>query len=96
MRRLPDMIQGSGRCHYHPERPGLGICVECRRVICRECTTQFEGINRCASCLGQRLQALERSTERREWSVGSVGLALVGAAGVYGVVLLLARLAARL
>ena len=45
------MIQGSGRCHYHPDRTGLGICVECRRVICRECTTPFEGINRCACLL---------------------------------------------
>jgi hypothetical protein len=77
------MIQGSGRCHYHPERTGLGICVECRRVICRECTTQFEGINRCASCLGKRLQALEGPAERRDWSVGNVLLALLGATVVY-------------
>ncbi|MCP3097649.1 hypothetical protein LZ198_02025 [Myxococcus sp. K15C18031901] len=72
------MIQGSGRCHYHPERAGLGVCVECRRVICRECTTQFEGINRCASCLSTRLKALEGPGERREWTVGNVLLAVVG------------------
>ncbi|HEX8826087.1 MAG TPA: hypothetical protein VF794_39645 [Archangium sp.] len=90
------MIQGSGRCHYHPERTGLGICVECRRVICRECTTQFEGINRCASCLGKRLQALEGPAERREWSVGNVMLALIGAAVVYGFVLLFAQVASEL
>ena len=88
------MIQGSGRCHYHPDRAGLGVCVECRRVICRECTTQFEGINRCASCLGKRLGALEGPSERREWSVGNVLLALIGAAVVYGGVLLLAQVAA--
>jgi hypothetical protein len=90
------MIQGSGRCHYHPERAGLGICVECRRVICRECTTQFEGINRCASCLRKRLAALEATPERREWTVGHVLLALVGAALVYGIVLSFAHLAAEL
>jgi hypothetical protein len=90
------MIQGSGRCHYHPERTGLGICVECRRVICRECTTQFEGINRCASCLGKRLQALEGPAERREWSVGNVLLALVGAAVLYGFVLFFAQVASGL
>lgn len=89
------MIQGSGRCHYHPERTGLGICVECHRVICRECTTQFEGINRCASCLSQRLRALEQSPERREWTVGHVAWALLGATGVYGCVWFLARVAAR-
>ncbi len=72
------MIQGSGRCHYHPDRPGLGVCVECRQVICRECTTQFEGINRCASCLGKRLAQSQKPTSRREWTVGNVFLALVG------------------
>jgi hypothetical protein len=90
------MIQGSGRCHYHPERTGLGICVECRRVICRECTTQFEGINRCARCLEQRLKALEGPVERREWSVGNVLLAFVGAAVLYGCVLFIAKVAAEL
>jgi hypothetical protein len=88
------MIQGSGRCHYHPDRTGLGICVECRRVICRECTTQFEGINRCASCLEKRLEALKGPEERREWSVGNVLLALLGAAVLYGGILFIATVAA--
>ena len=86
------MIQGSGRCHYHPERAGLGLCVECRRVICRECTTQFEGINRCAACLDRRTRALTASAEHREWSVGHVLLALLSAGVVYGGVWLFARL----
>lgn len=85
------MLQGSGRCHYHPDRAGLGICVECRRVICRECTTQFEGINRCASCLEKRLKVLEGPTERREWSFGNVVLALMSVGIVYaGVYMVLA------
>ncbi|AKQ67651.1 hypothetical protein A176_004563 [Myxococcus hansupus] len=88
------MIQGSGRCHYHPERAGLGVCVECRRVICRECTTQFEGINRCASCLAQRLKALEGPGERREWSAANVVLALVGMGLVWGGILLVAQVMA--
>jgi hypothetical protein len=87
------MIQGSGRCHYHPERTGLGVCVECRRVICRECTTQFEGINRCARCLEKRLEALQGPAERREWTVGNVLLALVGSVLLYVGVLFLASMA---
>ncbi|KFE63330.1 hypothetical protein [Hyalangium minutum] len=78
------MLQGSGRCHYHPDRAGLGICVECRRVICRECTTQFEGINRCASCLEKRLKVLEGPAQRQEWSFGNVVLALLSVGIVYG------------
>ncbi|MBJ6763141.1 hypothetical protein JGU66_20425 [Myxococcaceae bacterium JPH2] len=85
------MIQGSGRCHYHPDRAGLGVCVECRRVICRECTTQFEGINRCATCLQRRLQALEGPAARSDWSVGHVLLALMGVAAVWGGILLAAH-----
>ncbi|SEK54898.1 MULTISPECIES: hypothetical protein [Stigmatella] len=77
------MLQGSGRCHYHPDRAGLGVCVECRRVICRECTTQFEGINRCARCLEQRLQVLKGPAPRQDWTVGNVLLALTSAAVLF-------------
>ncbi len=78
------MALGSGRCHYHPERAGLGICVECRNVICTECTTQFEGINRCAQCLGARLAKARTLIVRKDWSVGSVLLALVAVAVLFG------------
>jgi hypothetical protein len=77
------MLQGSGRCHYHPDRAGLGVCVECRRVICRECTTQFEGINRCARCLEQRLQVLQGPAARKDWTVGNLLLALTSAAVLF-------------
>jgi hypothetical protein len=38
-------------CHYHPERPGIGVCVRCRRVICADCCTRLDGINHCHACL---------------------------------------------
>ncbi len=78
------MSLGSGRCHYHPDRAGLGICVECRNVICTECTTQFEGINRCATCLQKRLQLLQRLTARNDWSVGSLLLASLSLVVLFG------------
>ena len=78
------MISGSGRCHYHPERAGLGICIECRHVICQECTTQFDGINRCASCLGQKLAKSRALPPRREWSAGNVLLAVASFLAVWG------------
>ena len=78
------MALGSGRCHYHPERAGLGICVECRNVICTECTTQFEGINRCAKCLAARLAKARSLAVRQEFSVGNLFLALVSLAALYG------------
>lgn len=78
------MALGSGRCHYHPDRPGLGICVECRNVICTECTTQFEGINRCAQCLGKRLAQAKALLVRKDWSAGNVFLALISVALLFG------------
>lgn len=86
------MSLGSGRCHYHPERAGLGICVECRNVICIECTTQFEGINRCATCLNTRLARAKRVVARRDWSAGGVLLALLALAVLYGGFLGVAKL----
>ena len=82
---------GSGRCYEHPDRAGIGICVECRNVICQECTTQFEGINRCARCLGKRLAVAKKAVLRQEWSAGNVFLALVAIAVVWGVAALLGR-----
>ncbi len=80
------MIAGSGRCFYHPDRSGIGICVECRNVICTECTTQFEGINRCAKCLAARLAEAKKLVERNDWSFGSLFLALVSVTVVFAVV----------
>jgi hypothetical protein len=89
------MIAGSGRCFYHPERSGIGICVECRRVICLECTTQFEGINRCATCLAARLAATQKLKERNDWAFGSLFLAGLSVAVVFGFVYGLAAMFGR-
>ena len=88
------MMPTSGRCHYHPERAGLGICVECRQVICRECTTQFEGINRCARCLEAKLKSARTLADRREWSFGNVSLAALSVALVAGMARLIAAVIA--
>ena len=86
------MISGSGRCFYHPDRAGLGICVECRNVICVECTTQFEGINRCAKCLGARLSKAKQIVARSEWGVGNLFLAVLSIGLLFGSVWAIATL----
>ena len=85
------MSLGSGRCYSHPARAGLGICVECRNVICVECTTQFEGINRCSSCLAKRLDSIRRIAVRNEWSAGSIVLALLSICALFGAFALAAK-----
>lgn len=75
---------GSGRCYEHPDRAGIGICVECRNVICQECTTQFEGINRCAKCLAARLAKVRALVVRQEFSFGNLLLAAICLAVLFG------------
>lgn len=38
-------------CHFHGDRPGVGICMRCRVVICAACCTRLGGINHCHACL---------------------------------------------
>jgi hypothetical protein len=66
------MSAGAGHCEAHPERAGVGVCVECRRVLCAECSTRFEGINRCARCLQARLASVQGLAPRDDWSLGAV------------------------
>ncbi len=64
-------------------------------MICVECTTQFEGINRCATCLGKRLAKARQLVARNDWSIGNLLLAatcvLVVFGGFYGLAKLLAN-----
>jgi len=46
-------------CKYHPDRPGVGVCMRCRAVICNDCCTRLDGVNHCHACL----KALGRPTE---------------------------------
>jgi len=55
-------------CYYHPERPGVGVCMRCRRVICADCCTRLEGVNHCFACL----DVLGRGREARGSGVAEV------------------------
>jgi hypothetical protein len=55
-------------CEYHPDRPGIGVCVRCRAVICSECCTRVDDINHCHACLkelaGRPIRQAGSSTAR--------------------------------
>jgi hypothetical protein len=40
-------------CAHHPDRTGHALCMACRKVLCQECATEWDGINYCAACLVQ-------------------------------------------
>jgi hypothetical protein len=75
-------------CRYHPDTPGVGVCVRCRTVICAACCTRLQGINHCHECL----KALARDPIRQRGVVGSVlaslGLLALAAALLFGLLLL--------
>ena len=87
---MPEVI--SGNCHYHPMRAGIGICVECRQVVCQECTTQFDGINRCAACLSKMSRQQGNRPPRNPWGVGAVFGMVVSTGALFGAVYLVAHL----
>jgi len=41
-------------CAHHPDRAGHAVCMACRKVLCQECATTWDGINYCMSCLARR------------------------------------------
>jgi hypothetical protein len=44
----------SESCAHHPARPGFALCMSCRKVVCQECATTWDGVNHCRACLAAR------------------------------------------
>lgn len=67
-------------CRYHRDRPGIGVCVRCRKAICSACCTRLDGINYCHECL----KTISRRSERRRGRgldfIGGVGSLLLACA----------------
>ncbi len=66
-------------CRFHPDRPGIGVCVRCRCVICAACCTRVDDVNHCHTCL----RSLgSHKTQARRFSLGGPLLAaLAGGLG---------------
>ncbi len=54
-------------CANHAERPGHAVCMVCRKVVCRECATEWDGINHCVTCLAARRQAERTPSSLFAW-----------------------------
>jgi hypothetical protein len=63
-------------CRYHPDHPGVGVCMRCRTVICAACCTRVEGINHCHACL-KALAARPASPRRARTGAPLAALVLV-------------------
>lgn len=70
----------SAVCENHLQREAIGVCVECRRRVCSECSTKVEGINYCVACLA----GLAREGGRRVGARGATSARVAyGAALAY-------------
>lgn len=37
-------------CSNHPEIHALAHCMSCRKTLCADCATTWQGVNYCSSC----------------------------------------------
>jgi hypothetical protein len=66
-------------CSYHPDRPGVGVCMRCQKVICSACCTRVDGVNHCHACLKALGSKAEESRPALDlWPLLSVVLLGVG------------------
>ena len=55
------------RCTHHPPRQAFALCMACRKPLCQECATQWDGIWHCASCLGKKRRAAKPQSRAIGW-----------------------------
>ena len=79
-------------CINHPERYGHAVCMTCRKTVCQECATEFDGVNYCVACLLKRRSGARGGPPLLGWvlvAAVSTALFLAGpSVMVWGVTLL--------
>lgn len=64
-------------CANHPERPGYALCMACRKTVCQECATTFDGINYCVACLAARRKDPGKTWSAPGWFATAAAAALL-------------------
>jgi hypothetical protein len=65
-------------CQVHPQRAAFAVCMTCRKPLCQECATQWDGIYHCAQCLAVQRGAVRRGSRVTGWlRVGAAALFLL-------------------
>jgi hypothetical protein len=67
------------RCAVHPQRPVYARCMACTKMLCQECTTQWEGIWHCAACLAAKRDARVERSPALAW----IGVSLLSLTFLY-------------
>jgi hypothetical protein len=61
------MVLSAKFCFVHPQRGAFALCMKCRRNICQECATQWDGIYHCAQCLAAQRGASRSKSRLTGW-----------------------------
>ena len=64
-------------CANHDQHPAFAICMACRKTICQECASQWDGIHYCVDCLRSLRTAAQSRTRWYHWAGALVTLALL-------------------
>lgn len=79
-------------CVNHPDRYGHAVCMTCRKTVCQECATEWDGVFYCSTCLGQRRKAAGTGAPVFGWILVTLAAAALFAIGprvlVWGATLL--------
>ncbi|HDR06272.1 MAG TPA: hypothetical protein ENN88_01420 [Candidatus Coatesbacteria bacterium] len=71
------MSPGERMCPKHPDSAAVGVCMNCGRLVCRECRTRVDGRNLCPEC------AAELEGRSRRWGkVGKVAILVLAGLAV--------------
>jgi hypothetical protein len=69
-------------CAQHSDRPSHALCMSCRKTLCQECASEFEGIYYCLQCVARRAP----SPERRSGLFGLIATLFLAAALAFAVI----------
>ena len=79
-------------CVNHPDRYGHAVCMTCKKTLCQECATDWDGIYYCSGCLGKRRAGARSGAPVLAWVFVLLASAALLAAGppllVWGATLL--------
>jgi hypothetical protein len=67
-------------CANHPDRFGHALCMTCRKTVCQECATEWDGINYCVACLSKKRRATGESSTTLGWVLVAIACVLLFAA----------------
>lgn len=70
-------------CANHPDRPGRALCMKCRKTVCLECATLWDGINYCVNCLKKTREATHEKSSLVSWVVMLTSIAALFVAGSF-------------